>query len=544
MSSSPRFRVLVADTIEAEGLAALREAGLEVDARSGLDEAPLMEAVKDADALLVRSRTKVSARAIESAPRLRLITRAGIGVDNVDLAAASRRGVIVTNVPDASTTTTAELAVTLLLALARRIPAADRNVRAGRFDRAKFLGTEIAGKTLGVIGLGRIGRIVADRALGLKMRVIAHDPFLPKDASPIPGVALVDLDECLATADFLTLHVPLLESTRHLIGEAALAKTKRGVRIVNASRGGIVDEAALATAVRSGHVAGAALDVTEVEPLPPDSELRALDAVILTPHLGASTEEAQLRVAIEAAAQIVEFAKTGRARNAVNDPALPDDLREELGPYLVLAERLGAFAGCFGRGRVTRVAVAFRGERFERAGGERATAPLRAAILVGLLRPTLDADVTRISAPILARERGIEVLESREPRDRDFVHRIALEVAYEGGAALRIDGTCFGRVPSLVALEGVSLDAVLEGDLLVTRHHDRPGMVGRIGTLLGERGVNLDRVDLGSIGGGGDPAAAVGVFGLSGEIPGDLVASVRALPGVFSACSVRLPRGR
>jgi len=447
-------------------------------------------------------------------------------------------------VPDASTTTTAELAISLLLALARRIPAADRNVRSGRFDRAKFLGTEIAGKTLGVIGLGRIGRIAADRALGLKMRVVAHDPFLPPDASPLPGVALVPLDALLAAADFLSLHVPLTDATRHLLDAAALAKAKRGVRLVNAARGGIVDEAALAAAIQSGHVAGAALDVTEVEPLPADSPLRALDAVILTPHLGASTEEAQLRVAIEAAAQIVEFAKTGVARNAVNDPTLPEELREELGPYLLLAERLGALAGAFGSGRVTRVAVAFRGERFDRSGGERATAPLRAAILVGLLKPILENGVTPVSAPILARERGIEVAESREPRDRDFVHRIALEVAYEGGARLHADGTCFGRQPNLVALEGVPLDAVLEGDLLITRHHDRPGMVGRIGTLLGERGVNLSRVDLGSVPGRAEPATAVGVFGLSGEIPPDLVASVRALPGVFSACSVSLPSAR
>jgi D-3-phosphoglycerate dehydrogenase / 2-oxoglutarate reductase len=528
------FRVLVADTIEAEGIAALEAAGLAVDARSGLDEPALCEAIAEADAVLIRSKTAVTARAIEAGRRLRLVTRAGIGVDNVDLDAASRRGVIVTNVPDASTTTTAELALALLLALARRIPSADRHVRSGKWERGKFLGTEIAGKTLGILGLGRIGRIVADRALGLRMRVLAHDPFLPRDGPSAPGVALVELEELLRSADFLTIHAPLTEETRNLLDAKALASAKRGIRIVNAARGGIVDEKALADALRSGQVAGAAIDVFEVEPLPADSALRSIDSVILTPHLGASTEEAQRRVALDAAAQVIEFARTGEARSAVNYLALPEELREELGPYLVLAGRLGFLAARLS-GRIARLSIRFHGEHFE---SERVTAPLRAALLAGCLRTSLD-EVTPVNAEILARERGLEVMESREPRDRDFIHRISIEAETDEARSLRVDGTCLGRRSRLVALDGVPLDASLEGDLLVTRHRDRPGMVGRIGTLLGERGVNIDRVDLGGLPAGG---LALGIFGVTGDLPAEVVAAVRALEGILFVCAVRLPR--
>ncbi|MBL8693903.1 MAG: phosphoglycerate dehydrogenase [Planctomycetes bacterium] len=546
------FRVLVADSIESEGIQLLSAAGFELDVRAGLDEAPLCEAIAEADAVLVRSRTRVTARAIEAGKRLRIITRAGIGVDNVDLAAATRRGVVVTNVPDATTTTTAELAVALLMALARRIPQADRNVRSGKYERTKFTGTEICGKTLGVIGFGRIGRIVADRALGLKMRVLAYDPYLPSDGSPMSGVSLQTLEGLLAAADFLTIHTPLTESTRHLLDGTRLAMCKRGVRIVNAARGGIVEEHALAEAIRSGQVAGAALDVTEVEPLQADSELRGLDAVILTPHLGASTEEAQRRVAQDAAAQIVEFARTGAAKSAVNFVSLPEELREELGPYLELAERLGATAGALAPAPIRRVSLRFRGARFEGSTGDRAAAALRASILAGCLRPALQDAVSPVSAPAVARERGIEVLESREPRDRDYMARVSVELTFTDGSSLGLDGTCFGRKPRLVALDGIPLDASLEGELVVTRHSDRPGMVGRIGTLLGERGVNLDRVDVGSPSDGaaertaaapGETAPlAVGVLGVSGSIPAGLVEAIRRVDGVRFVAAVRLPR--
>jgi D-3-phosphoglycerate dehydrogenase len=543
MAAAPNFRVLVADPIEVEGIEALKAAGLQVDARRSLDEAALCEAVADADALLVRSKTTVTAKALAAAKRLKLVTRAGIGVDNVDLAAASRHGVIVTNVPDATTTTTAELAVALLMSLARHVPAADRSVRAGSFERARFIGTELAGKTLGIVGLGRIGRVVADRALGLKMRVVAHDPFLPADATALGGVALVPLDQLLAAADFLTVHVPLTDATRGMIGAAQLARAKRGLRVVNAARGGIVDEAALVAALKSGQVAGAALDVFSREPLPADSPLRALEGVVLTPHLGASTEEAQRRVALEAAAQIVDFARTGVARSAVNFAALPEDLREELAPFLELATRLGLLAGRAGGGRLERLALVFRGERFDRSG-ERATAPLRAALLAGILRPALGDDVSPVNAALFARERSIEVLESREPRDRDYVHRLVV-AATCGGRTLTLEGTCFGRRPRLVGFDGVPLDAPLEGDLIVTRHHDRPGQIGRIGTLLGARGINLGKVDVGSLPGDG-PAAplAVAVLSTDGELPPAVVAELRAIDGIVEAFSVSLPRGR
>ncbi len=560
MPSLATFRVLVADPIEEEGIAALRAAGLVVDVRKGLTEAELCAVIGDADALLVRSKTIVTAKALERAGTLKLVTRAGIGVDNVDLAAASRRGVIVTNVPDATTITTAEQAIALLLALARRIPAADRHVRAGKWERARFVGTEICGKTLGVIGLGRIGKVVADRALGLKMRVVAHDPFLPAGATGLPGlpgVTIATLDQLLVEADFLTVHTPLTDATRGLVGTRELARAKPGLRVINAARGGIVDEPALIAALQSGQVAGAALDVFVDEPLPAASPLRSFEQVILTPHLGASTDEAQRRVALEAAAQIIEFARTGVAHNAVNFAALPDDLREELLPYLELATRLGIVASALGSGRLTKLSLTFRGERFERAG-ERATAPLRAALLAGALRGALGDDVSPVNAALFARERQIEVLEAREPRDRDFVHRIVVEATFATGRdedpgggnrarpairAVRLEGTCFGRRPRLVAFDGVPLDAPLEGELLFTRHHDRPGQVGRIGTLLGEHGVNLTSVDVGSLpaaAGDGSAALAVGVLGVGGSLPSDVLRELASVEGIEQVLAVRL----
>ncbi len=558
MPAARPFRVLVADPIESEGLAALRAGGLEVDARNGLDEAALCAAIAEADALLVRSRTTVTAKALEAAQRLKLITRAGIGVDNVDLAAASRRGVIVSNVPDASTTTTAELAIALLMALARRIAQADRSVRAGKWERTKLLGSELAGKTLGIVGFGRIGRVVADRALGLKMRVVAHDPFLPAGAGAPPGaagVALVDLDTLLRESDFLTVHTPLTEQTRGMIGAAQLARAKPGLRVVTAARGGIVDETALVVALASGAVGGAALDVFEEEPLPADSPLRSFENVLLTPHLGASTEEAQRRVALEAAAQIVDFARTGSARSAVNYAALPDDLREELAPYLELSTRLELLAGRVMTGRLARLELLFRGERFDKAG-ERATAPLRAALLAGILRPALGDDVSPVNAALFARERAIELLESREPRDRDYVHRIVVEATFAGekgepGDArrtLRLEGICFGRCPRLVGFDGVPVDAELEGDLILTRHHDKPGQIGRIGTLLGARGVNLAKVDVGSLperGPGAPSIAPLAVAILSTGALEDAAAvlrELRSVDGIVEAHAVRFPR--
>jgi D-3-phosphoglycerate dehydrogenase len=540
------FKVLVADPIETEGLSELAAAGMQVDVRGGLDEAALCEAIADADAVLVRSKTRVTAKALAASSRLRLVTRAGIGVDNVDVAAASRRGVIVSNVPDATTTTTAELAIALLCSLARHVPQADRNIRAGKYERNRFLGTEICGKTLGIAGLGRIGRIVADRALGLKMRVIAYDPFLPAGSAAMTGVSIVDFDTLLGSSDFISIHTPLTDSTRRLFDEKALARCRRGVRIVNAARGGVIDEAALCAAVRSGQVAGAALDVTEVEPLPANSELRSLDPIILTPHLGASTEEAQRRVSIEAARQVIEFAKSGIVRSAVNLTILPDELREEFGPYVDLAGRLGAFAGQVfaaesertARSNPSRLSLVFRGERFERSGGDRVAAALRSALLAGLLQPALDEPVSAVSAPVVARERGIEVLEAHQPRDRDYMNRVDVEVTNASGARLAVSGTCFGRRPILIQIDGVPIDAELAGDLLVTRHQDRPGIVGSIGTRLGARGVNLDRVDLGPVPG---QRLAVGIFSISKGLPDVALGDVREIDGVTFAARARLP---
>ena len=491
-------RVLICDELAPQALEVFRQHGFEPEVRTGLGEDQLVARVAEMHALVVRSATKVTRRVIAAAPRLRVIGRAGVGVDNVDLDAATEHGVVVMNSPGGNTTTTAELALALLFALARHLPRADRAVREGEWKlRATLMGSELSGKTLGVIGLGRIGRAVAERALGLRMHVLAHDPFIaggqPGGKSPVEGVELAGLDELLARADFVTLHVPLGESTRHLLGRERLARMKRGARLINAARGGLVDELALCEALDSGRLAGAALDVLEHEPPPRDHPLLARHDVVLSPHLGASSDEAQRQVAVDIARQIAEFLSEGVAHNAVNAPAASKATLRELAPYILLAERMGSFLAQRASAPLRTIELTLSGEI---ARGE--VELVKLALLVGVLRQGSETPVNFVSAPRLARERSLRLLEAsgEEPH---FLHSLVKARAFtRGGEETHlVAGTVFGRDPRFVRIDDTHLDLAPVGPLLITEHDDQPGVVGLLGTVLGRHGVNIRRVELG-----------------------------------------------
>jgi D-3-phosphoglycerate dehydrogenase len=495
MENDQQPRILISDELDPAALEVFRSAGFEPELRTGLKEDELALALREVEALVVRSATRVTRRLIESAPRLRVIGRAGIGVDNVDLEAATERGVVVMNTPRGNATTTAELAIALLLALARHIPRADRLVRSGKWKARDLVGTEVTGKTLGVVGLGRIGQLVAERGRGLGMKVIAHDPYLEGQqggAGPLPGVELLGLDELLARADFVSVHVPLNESTRNLLSWHELSRIKPGARLIQAARGGVVDEEAVLDALASGRLAGAAFDVFVQEPPPRDHPLLGREDVILTPHLGASSEEAQLRVALDIAAQLVAFLRTGVAENAVNAPTLPAEALAELAPFLLLSEKLGSFLAQRMHGQIRKVELSIAGE-VTRIAGEH----LKLAFLVGCLRHSLDRSVNFVNAPALARERGILVLESREERCDFRQGEITVRATEKTGGRVRsVTGAVFGREPRFVQVDGVRLDLMPRGLLLLTRHQDRPGVLGQIGSILGRYQINIQRLEL------------------------------------------------
>ncbi len=540
---SDKFRVLISDEMSdraAEILAA--SPAVEVDVRFGLTAGDLKATIGEYDGLLVRSRSKVGADVIEAGKRLKIIGRAGIGVDNIDVAAASRRGIIVENAPSGNAVTTAEHALCLLLSLARHIPQATASMKAGKWDKNKFSGTEIMGKSLGVVGLGNIGRIAADRARGLKMKVLAYDPFIGREAAARLGVELVDMDELLARADFITVHTPLTNETRGMIGAAALARTKRGVLVVNAARGGVVDEDALLAALESGHVGGAALDVFAEEPPAAGSALVAHPRVICTPHLGASTDEAQEKVAIEVAEQIAAFAEHGEVRNAVNAAALAPEVRGLLAPWLDLCSKLGALVGQLamvhegsGEAFIDKLAVEVIGEPSERG----ATACANAT-LVGLLRPFLAAPVNEINAPIIAADRGIELSEIRRQRDRDLTSAIAV-TATCGDRVRLVKGTLYhvgDRVEArVVQIDDFLVEAVPSGTILVVENADRPGVIGAVGNALGGRGINVNQLYVGQ---DREKGVALELWCVDSPLAEDVVAEIRRLPPVTSAQVVQL----
>jgi len=483
-------RVLVSDSLAPQGLEILQQArGIEVDYAPGLPPGDLLERIRDAEGLVIRSGTKVTRAVLEAGEKLRVVGRAGIGVDNVDVPAATERGVVVVNTPAGNNVTTAEHAIALLVSLARHIPQATASMRQGKWEKNAFTGMELRDRTLGVIGLGNIGRVAARLAQGLGMRVVAYDPHLAGDAAGKLDVDLVGLDELLARADALTVHVPKNKETTGLLGAAAFAKCKRGVLVVNAARGGIVDEQALLAALESGQVGGAALDVFEQEPPPADHPLVRHPRVVCTPHLGASTEQAQLNVAIQVAEQVRDYLLGGEVRNGVNVPSVSPEVLAQIRPYLILGEKLGRFQGQLCPGKVDEIEIEYAGEV-----ADLRVAPITVAVLKGLLE-TVTEHVNMVNAPILAREHGIKVIESKSSRTEDFASTITTRV--RGCVDRLIAGAIFqGTQPRIVRLDDFMLEALPEGFCLLLHNHDRPGVVGAVGTILGEAGVNISRMQL------------------------------------------------
>ncbi len=503
---------------------AFKQRGLEPEVKTGLTGDALLEAVRDVDAIVVRSATKITREVIDAAQRLRVVGRAGIGVDNIDLEAATEKGVVVMNTPLGNATTTAELAIALLLSLARHIPRADRMVREGVWKKKLLVGTEITGKTLGVIGLGRIGRIVAERGRGLGMKVVAFDPYLDKGDSPLSYVELLDLDELLTRIDFLTVHVPLMPATKNLLSWSEMAKIKPGARLIQASRGGVVDEEAVVDALSNGRLAGAAFDVFVQEPVPADHPLLARDDVVLSPHLGASSTEAQLRVAVDIADGISEFLIDGVAKNAVNAPTIAPEALHELAPFTLLAEKLGSFVAQRLAGPIRKVELTVSGD-VTHLGVEH----LRLALLVGILKHSLETGVNFVNAPQLAKERGILVLESVQESSTYRQGEIQVSATEKGGSATSaVTGAVFGREPRIIRIDDSRLDLPPRGHLLITRHKDVPGVLGRIGTLLGAHDVNIRRLELGPSAAG----PATGYLTLEAAPPDEVLAEIRALDGM------------
>jgi len=505
-TASPRTdapTVLVADKLDPDGVALLDAAGCKTVVRPGMSPAELIEAAREADGILVRSAAKITPEVLDAARKLKAIGRAGIGVDNIDVSAASRHGVLVMNTPTANAVTTGELAIAHLFALARHIPVADASMKAGKWDKSKLAGSEVTGKTLAVIGLGKIGRVVAERGVGLRMRVIAYDPFLTGE-SPVRGVTLVDFDTALAQADFLTIHVPKSRDTLGLIDGEALGKMKSTAYVINCARGGIVVEDDLLTALNKDTIAGAALDVFATEPLPEDSPLRHAKNLVLTPHLGASSEEAQKRVSVEIAQQMADYLLRGEARNALNAPALSPDELDTLRPYLSLGRRCGMMLAQCADTPIKSVRIGYVGEL-----AEYNTEAVRLAVIAGLLAPSLDGPVNAVNAPLLASERGLQVLEEREPTGSEFIALLELEAETADGKHHTVSGTVFRGQPRLVQFEGFGVDFEPQGEMMLTRHKDAPGVLGAVATWLGTIHVNIGGLHMSQPKDSGDEAIAL-----------------------------------
>lgn len=525
-------RVLVSDKLAEAGLQVLRDApGVDLEFRPGMSEDELCEIIGDYDGLIIRSATQVTPRVIEKAHRLRVVGRAGIGVDNVDIPAASRRGIVVMNTPTGNSVTTAEHALALLASLARKIPQAVTSMRGGKWEKSKFQGREIAFKTLGIVGLGNIGRIVADRAQGLKMKVIGVDPVMSSDRAAELGIELVELEELFKRADFLTIHAPLTPETKNMIDDGAFKKMRSSALLVNAARGGIVDEEALARAITAGEIAGAALDVFTKEPIDPDDPLLALDNVLCTPHLGASTSEAQERVAVEIAEQAIGYLQVGIVKNAVNVPALPQEIAERLKPYLDVARLLGSLVGQLDPVDVRELRVTCTGE-----AGELGVTPIARAALAGFLEHHLEEPVNPISAPYEAQERGIRLAEVKEPSDR---YSTTVRVTVTGEKGIHTATGTPGRKgePRLVGLEGYEIDAVMDGPVVIIRNEDRPGVIGSVGTLLGNRGINVSRMQVGLDEEGGQ---ALAIWNVDSIVSSDVLDEIRSIGYVSSVHTLRL----
>jgi D-3-phosphoglycerate dehydrogenase / 2-oxoglutarate reductase len=529
------MKVFVADDVSDSGLEPLRAAGFNVEKQTGLTGPSLVQALQDCEGLIVRSETKVTADLLASVNSLRVIGRAGVGVDNIDVPAATIRGIVVMNAPDGNTITTAEHTIALLISLARSIPQANSSLKAGRWERKKFIGVELQGKTLGIVGLGRIGRVVASRARAMGMMIVAYDPFIAPEQARDLEIELAPLDEVYSRADFLTVHTPLTAETRGLIDREVFAKMKHGARIINCARGGLVDEDALYEAITGGTIAGAALDVFSQEPPTADHPLLNLDQVIVTPHLGASTTEAQEGVAFTVAEQMRDFLLTGALRGAVNVPALGMKELSVLQPYVALAESLGRFQAQLVDKPVSEVRIEFAGEIVEVDA-----TPVTRAFLAGLLRD-VSARVNVVNAFLIADERGIKVTTTYVRASGDVAPAIRTEITTEQSTR-SLAGTLFGygeqrREGRITEIDGFHLEARPQGHMLVMRNHDVPGVIGQVGTILGERGVNISRFHLGRRERGGEAMALIEIDAPAAK---ETLQALRDLPQVISAQPIEL----
>jgi len=524
-------RVLISDALSPAAVAIFKMRGLEVDFQPelGKDKDKLAAIIGNYEGLAIRSATKATAKIIEGATNLKVIGRAGIGVDNVDIPAATAKGIIVMNTPFGNSITTAEHAIAMMFALARQIPSADASTQAGKWEKNRFMGVEITGKVLGIIGCGNIGSIVAERGIGLRMRVIAYDPFLSTDRALDLGVEKVELAELLERADIITLHTPMTPQTKNILSAENLAKTKKGVRIINCARGGLVDEQALRALLDSGHVAGAAFDVFSTEPAT-ENPLFGHPNVVCTPHLGASTDEAQENVALQVAEQMSDYLMRGAISNAVNFPSITAEEAPKLKPFIVLADHLGSFAGQMTQSDIKKVTIAYEGA----IAGLKIKA-LTAAAIAGVLRPAL-SDINVVAAPAVAKERGIVIDEVTRVAEGDYESLITLTVETEGQTR-SIAGTVFhdGK-PRIVAIKDIQIDAMIAPTMIYVTNEDKPGLVGRLGTLLGNAGINIGTFTLGRDQAGGSAIALVEVDSL---VPEKVLAEVKQIPGVTQASALQ-----
>ncbi|MBU0573002.1 MAG: phosphoglycerate dehydrogenase, partial [Candidatus Margulisbacteria bacterium] len=524
------MKVLASDKISEIGLKMLKDAGIEADMKTGLPEDELVKIIPEYDALVIRSATKVTPRIIEAGKNLKIIGRAGVGVDNVDLPTATKNGVIVVNSPEGNTVAAAEHSFAMLLSMARNIPQACAKLKAGKWDKKSYSGVEVLNKTLGVVGLGKIGRRVASYALGMGMKVIGYDPFVTEEYAKKLGIELrKEVSQVFAEADFLTFHIPKTKDTLNLVNKDSMAKMKKGVRIVNVARGGIVNEADLAEALKSGQVKAAALDVFEKEPTE-SSPLFELDNIIVTPHLGASTAEATINVTVDVVEQIIEVLKGGVARSAVNIPSLRPELLGPAKPFMGIADKLGSLAAQLVKGAVSKVEVEYSG-----AVADLNVSPLTTAVLKGLLTPVLDVKVNFVNAPLVAKDRGIEVVEAKSKSAKSFTSLIEVKVKTEKESTT-VGGTVFGEAGDrLVSIDGYMIDAVPEGYMLILSNIDKPGMIGKVGSYLGEKKINIASMDVGRIKIG---EKAVMVLNVDAEVSEKDLAGLARLEGISKATLV------
>jgi D-3-phosphoglycerate dehydrogenase len=515
-------KVLISDKLSPAAVEIFQNNGVDVDVKTGMSPEELIACIGEYDGLAIRSATKVTADVLKAATKLKVVGRAGIGVDNVDRAAATAHGVVVMNTPFGNSVTTAEHAIAMMFALAREIPQANASTHAGKWEKSKFMGVELTGKTLGLVGCGNIGSIVSDRAQGLKMKVVAYDPFLSEEKAEAMQVEKVDLNTLLKRADFITLHTPLTDSTRNILSAEALAKTKKGVRIVNCARGGLIDEAALKAAIESGHVAGAALDVFEVEPAK-DNQLFGLDKIVATPHLGASTTEAQENVALQVAEQMSDYLVNGTVTNALNMPSVSAEDAARLKPYIDLSRQLGGFAGQMTESGIKSVKIEFEG-----AVAKLNTKPLTAVAIQGLLAPLVEG-VNMVNAPVIAADRKINITESKHDRPGNYQTLIRITVETDRRTRT-VAGTLFGgKYPRLVEVHGVSLEATLGEHMLYVNNEDKPGLIGNLGSLLGNAGINIANFHLGRH---KEEQDAVALVEIDQPIATDMVKKICDLPSV------------